>query len=345
MHSGATRGDIKMNFGRAERSRYRKHIVPIYGQFLQKCYCTHTLYYYFCPSINDSPFLALEECRARALAPEEGFEALESMDLDAEGATYDTVGPAKPAAPTFSSTTPILTAQDDVNVSLGDPSLPVSAHSRSGSPHSRPASPALSHAVSPPRSAPASPAPDRHFRPVSPPIQSQVAPLETHTPSPSILPEAVPSETPAPSPSLIQTRKRRNEAPPPAEPRSKRLKDGASINANPPRIPRPSRKVTRTASGPATATTSLPEKVQPARKKAPATLVSSLANSTPTVMEGNAPAWFSDSLAMLQSSEIPLGEGWAELVRLWVAFEEKEGFKERRKLSAKDRPECITDWV
>jgi len=107
----------------------------------------------------------------------------------------------------------------------------------------------------------------------------------------------------------------------------------------------PSRKVTQMASGPATATTSLPEKVQPARKKAPATLVSSLANSTPTVMEGNAPAWFSDSLAMLQSSEIPLGEGWAELVRLWVAFEEKEGFKERRKLSAKDRPECITDWV
>jgi len=74
-------------------------------------------------------------------------------------------------------------------------------------------------------------------------------------------------------------------------------------------------------------------------------LVSSLANSTPTVMEGNAPAWFSDSLAMLQSSEIPLGEGWAELVQLWVAFEEKEGFKERRKLLAKDRPECITDWV
>ena len=47
----------------------------------------------------------------------------------------------------------------------------------------------------------------------------------------------------------------------------------------------------------------------------------------------------------MQSSEIPLGEGWAELVRLWAAFEEKEEFKERRKLSAKDRPECIADWV
>jgi hypothetical protein len=28
-----------MNFGRAERVRYRKYFVPIYGQFLQKCYC------------------------------------------------------------------------------------------------------------------------------------------------------------------------------------------------------------------------------------------------------------------------------------------------------------------
>ena len=38
LHSRTTSGDIKLNFGRAERIRYKKTIVPIYGTFLQKCY-------------------------------------------------------------------------------------------------------------------------------------------------------------------------------------------------------------------------------------------------------------------------------------------------------------------
>lgn len=40
IHSGTTSGEVKMNFGRAERLRYRKYFVPMYGQFLQKCYST-----------------------------------------------------------------------------------------------------------------------------------------------------------------------------------------------------------------------------------------------------------------------------------------------------------------
>ena len=28
-----------MNFGRAERARFKKYIVPTYGSFLQMCYC------------------------------------------------------------------------------------------------------------------------------------------------------------------------------------------------------------------------------------------------------------------------------------------------------------------
>ena len=39
LHSGTTTGDIKMNFGRCEGERYRKFILPIYGDFLRKCYC------------------------------------------------------------------------------------------------------------------------------------------------------------------------------------------------------------------------------------------------------------------------------------------------------------------
>jgi hypothetical protein len=39
IHSGTTTGDIKMNFGRAERLRYKKYFIAMYGDFLQKCYC------------------------------------------------------------------------------------------------------------------------------------------------------------------------------------------------------------------------------------------------------------------------------------------------------------------
>ena len=43
VHSGTTTGDVKMNFGRFERARYKKYLVPIFGNFLMNCYskCTH----------------------------------------------------------------------------------------------------------------------------------------------------------------------------------------------------------------------------------------------------------------------------------------------------------------
>ncbi|KDR72463.1 hypothetical protein GALMADRAFT_73731 [Galerina marginata CBS 339.88] len=39
LHSGTMTGDVKMNFGRAERVRYKSVILPVYGSFLRKCYC------------------------------------------------------------------------------------------------------------------------------------------------------------------------------------------------------------------------------------------------------------------------------------------------------------------
>lgn len=130
-------GDVKMNFGRAERARYRKYIVPIYGQFLQKTYCTLSSPFFF-TFINFSPCIALEECRRHALAPEEGFEGLESGDLDAEGATFDSCGFAKPVAPAFSSVVPTSVPQDIMDVETSG-SAPV--QSRSSLAESRPATP------------------------------------------------------------------------------------------------------------------------------------------------------------------------------------------------------------
>ena len=48
IHSGPTSGEVKMNFGRAKRLRYKKFWVPIYGNFLQKCYCRLFSFYYYC---------------------------------------------------------------------------------------------------------------------------------------------------------------------------------------------------------------------------------------------------------------------------------------------------------
>jgi hypothetical protein len=57
------------------------------------------------------------------------------------------------------------------------------------------------------------------------------------------------------------------------------------------------------------------------------------------------PAWFLNSFAMLQNNEPPLGNRWAELLRLWSGFEEKENFTEQQKLSPDGRPQCISEWI
>ncbi|KAF9535907.1 hypothetical protein CPC08DRAFT_731758, partial [Agrocybe pediades] len=67
VHAGTTTGDIKMNFGRAERVRYKEGILPIFGHFLKMCYTP-------------------DECRARALKPEEGFMPVDADELETVGA-------------------------------------------------------------------------------------------------------------------------------------------------------------------------------------------------------------------------------------------------------------------
>ena len=48
---------------------------------------------------------------------------------------------------------------------------------------------------------------------------------------------------------------------------------------------------------------------------------------------------------MLQSLGNPLGEHWTELVQLWVTFKQKEGFKQRGKLSPKKHLDVISEWI
>ncbi|KAF9472053.1 hypothetical protein BDN70DRAFT_819199 [Pholiota conissans] len=62
-HSGETSGNVKMNFGRAERRAYKDYVVPIFGSFLKKCY-------------------TVEECRAMALSDPEAVSLAEVLRND-----------------------------------------------------------------------------------------------------------------------------------------------------------------------------------------------------------------------------------------------------------------------
>ena len=326
-----------MNFGRAERARYRKYIVPIYGQFLQKSYSTLSSLFFF-TLINFSPCLALEECRERALAPEEGFEGLESADLDAEGATFDSCGFAKPVAPAISSVVPTSLPQDIMDVGMSGPGPAQSRPATAPSPRSQPATPPLSPAASPPRSRPATPplspaASPPRSRPATPPYSPAMSPDCTRATTPPLSPtspaQPVPTVSASPSrpPPSSPLENGTDEGHDVSEPRPKRSRAAVFRNVNVPGVTRPSRKKGRLASGRSCAAGPASEEV------------------TDTLEVTGVPAWFSTSLGMLQSSDNPLGERWAELVRLWVAFEQKERFKQRGKLSPKKRPDVVTEWI
>lgn len=48
---------------------------------------------------------------------------------------------------------------------------------------------------------------------------------------------------------------------------------------------------------------------------------------------------------MFQADENRLGLRWMELVAVWVDFEVKERYKERKKLSACSRPSVVEEWI
>ena len=57
----------------------------------------------------------------------------------------------------------------------------------------------------------------------------------------------------------------------------------------------------------------------------------------------DAPKWFESTLSMLQVKE--WGPSWCALIKAWTDFEVRHKFKEVAKLGAKNRPECIQEWM
>jgi len=163
-----------MNFGWAERPRYKKFIVPIYGSFLQKCYCKSLRVVHVNYSLKMCN-LAPEECCAQALPMEEGFEGLEMMDLESASADFDLVIPTLKMIQLEPSTS-LNTSESALSVSqtLNPSMASLEATLSTPPPHS--------HATTP------IPSPATHSHPNTPPISpthsifnsSACSPTRTH---------------------------------------------------------------------------------------------------------------------------------------------------------------------
>lgn len=112
----------------------------------------------------DSLDAAPDECRSRALALEEGFEALETMDFEHDGTnfdSYDVIKPSTHAEPAQPSTG--ISRGPGVEINPGDATSPARSQLVSPAPSqsSQSAMPILFRSVSPATSRPVSLAPSR----------------------------------------------------------------------------------------------------------------------------------------------------------------------------------------
>ncbi|KDR65749.1 hypothetical protein GALMADRAFT_217423 [Galerina marginata CBS 339.88] len=360
VHSGLCSGDIKMNFGRAEHARYKKHIVPIFGSFLQSCYTP-------------------EECRSRALPMENDMDSLEAMGMD-DDVNFDSVDsattlalvpsasgtpqpPNPPTADPTRHTTPTSTVlpcpglpsthnttsppPSPAHSQIGSPPPPSPRHSQIGSPP--PLSPHHSQISSPLPPSPrhsqvgSSPPPSpRHLQVGSPlppsPRHSQVgSPPPAHSPVGSCtLPAHSQGDTP-PLPCLFPT----PGPPPPPRPAPAPTPPPAASSAKTQPAKRQDAGAASRKRGLETVPSAEEITVPPKRPRLRNTASESA--STTAAMSSSVPQWFADAVEMLQSEG--LGGSWAELVQVWSAFEAGQGYEGVGNLKAKYRPAAVGQWI
>ncbi|KAF9471528.1 hypothetical protein BDN70DRAFT_776825, partial [Pholiota conissans] len=315
IHSGTTSGDIKMNFGRAERERYKRYIIPIFGSFLRMCYTP-------------------EECRSRSLPDNEGYIPISELEGENENVEFSSCDSASspgiisPVKSNSRGKAPVLTTRK----STSKPPAPASA------PHPPTPSPVLSRAPSPVPSLAPSPVPSRAPSPVPSRAPSPV-PSRAPSPVPSLAPSPVPSRAPSPVPSRAPSRTHR-----PPSPRTRHLAFRQAITST---VAGAKRTFTASASAaeqPAT------NEHQPKRRKtnenvSVALPSTSTAVATTEVIQAaeESPKWFKTSLSMFNS--VDLGPEWQELVCKWAALEVKENYVEVVKLKSTHRPISVKDWI
>ncbi|PPQ80644.1 hypothetical protein CVT25_001652 [Psilocybe cyanescens] len=365
IHSGNTTGDIPVSFGRAERLRFKKTILPVYGTFLQRCY---------------SP----EECRSRALEPGDGVLSLQAVAVeDGDDVTVDTVD-----APT---TEGVLRAQSLPIQPPRQQSLPPSTSS------TQVPAPSRGHSLPPtPFGSPAAPRP-AHFSaglsvvPLTVPsgVDSRAAafsaPLPDHgadapgTPTSSMLAgepasagSSVSDETPAPSANLSSSLppsitgemggSQETQAPPvdcPSRGKKRGRKASTKGTAGQSGVPATessqpsiaSERITHNA-----AATDAPASQPPAKRartsRNPPSIPTNLTESSsipitsfPVGPTSEAPKWFKNTLSMVQRGTIGKEERWKELVHVWSTFEAQQQYADLGKLKNTNRPAAIGAWI
>jgi hypothetical protein len=290
------------------------------------------------------------------------------MDLDEEGALFDSCDFAKPVAPTLPSKVPPPAAtnqeddvdQQDVAMTLLNPSQPVTplgprhlvppittltvtvstTHRRPSPTASPPLSPVGSPARSPvlscvdsPHPSSASPVTARRLRRLSSSRRLPSSRLSSASPAPTRrLRRKSSSPGLSPTPTVSRPRNSRAEpSPAPSHDSSSTSvrKTRKRVNAGPP-AEEPKSKKSRGS--------------QSSRSHASATPAVTATASTSGSRPSSPPAWFSKALQMLKFPGVTFGEKWIDLVQVWSEFERKENFEHKENLGAKNRPDCVGQW-
>jgi hypothetical protein len=305
----------------------------------------------------------------------EGFSGLISINIEADGTNFDSLGFAGISSTnsTRSSTTdpeqtPIRESHTETNI----PS-PLPAGSRAPSPPvSRVSSPAASHVPSPAVSLVPSPAISRVPSPAisrapSPAVSCAPSPAVSHMPSPAISRAPSPSVSRVPLPgttlSLSSTDSRALAANltfsvSPSMAGKKRdlesvVEGSQSVVGESQNQTSKRRRTGRSMT--AAALVSILDPVPAAWAAIRSTPVvdtnppDNFSSMSPTVAKVEpavrSPKWFRSALSMFQADETRLGQRWMELVTVWADFEVKERYKERKKLSPCCRPPVVEEWI
>jgi hypothetical protein len=345
-----------MNFGRAERARYLSDILPIYGDFLRKCYSKFIVFQEFtlCLLASKAP----QECQSRAIPDIEGFERMVDMEVDPD--SFVNVDPVPER--TQSDTVPDIPMPPSPACARFRSPTPFSPSHRPSPPPSRDGSLAPSQAPSPKAQLPVAPIPlssaplevDMNGDP-SPALSRDESIPRSRTASVGVDVEAAieaesvgaatrpplvtaPAQT-TPPPARLSLR----SGPPPPEHQSANptvALDMPLQNPNGSRYP----KRLRCSSG-----THIPPESKRPRKSAiqpsidalnPSTSQTSIIASVPS---SDSPDWFKNAMEIFNSEN--LGKEWKQLVDEWGSFEGKERYLEAGLLPSAGRPKVVKMWV
>lgn len=330
-----------MNFGRAEQAHYKKYIFPIFGDFLRKCYSKSILFFPI-PLLTICP--APEECRAFALPAEEDLGGPQGMDLE----DFNDSIPTYPggSVPVRESVAP------HPSTSAGDPDVDTTSEY---GPRSRvltqPPSPTMSP-LNPP-SASATVTADNPFPYLVDELPDLRGDGAQDTGSVSVVPAITSNSTVEMQPRLKATAQQAGlgQVPgvqgPDAGPASVNTLNGRGQPKRAHREtfgtgeddqlePRVSKRKRAPPQGSKAAAAVNKSKLlkQPSRHQ----------GATPSVLPlSAAPPWFLSGRKLFSGQG--LGKKWDELISMWAAFEEKEGYKEVGRPTASGRPEVVSQWI